>query len=154
MTRLIFAAGRQQDGWAPIKRGVQSKWIIGGQESNLVPTKWLICPFHGNLGGGSSPEDSRSVTAVLSFHRSSNASTNTISAPDALMVLPTPPVLSPPTAGPAVSLRNYSGCRRYCWQLLLSLLLKKKPGSTTKTYPCQRTLQRIQDLGFCEDKHH
>ena len=111
-----------------------SKWIIEGRQgSNLAPTKWLICPFDGNLGRSSLtriPDRSQQFSPF-------NASTNTISAPDALMVLPTPPVLSPPTAGPAVSLRNYSGCRRYCWKLF-SLLLVIVPGEnqakTTKTH--------------------
>ena len=68
------------------------------------------------------------------------ASTNTTSAaataPDALVVL----VLSPPTVGSAVSLRNYSGCRQYCRPLLLTIVgdcAGEEPGSTTKTYPCQ-----------------
>ena len=31
-----------------------SKWIIEGRQgSNLAPTKWLICPFDGNLGRSS-----------------------------------------------------------------------------------------------------
>ena len=99
----------------------QSKWIIEGRQgSNLAPTKWLICPFDGNLGR-SSP--TRIPDRSQQFSPFTNASTNTISSPDALVVLPTPPVLSPPTAGPAVSLRNYSGCRRYCWKLLLLLLV-------------------------------
>ena len=125
-----------------------SKWIIEGRQgSNLAPTKWLICPFDGNLGRSSPtriPDRSQQFSPF-------NASTNTISAPDALMVLPTPPVLSPPTAGPAVSLRNYSGCRRYCWKLF-SLLLVIVPGdwgtrSTTKTHPCQRLKWSPADSG-------
>ena len=62
-TDFCGRGGRKMD-WVLLS----GKWIIeAGQESNLVPTKWLICPFHGNLGGGSL-KDSRSVTAVLSFH--------------------------------------------------------------------------------------
>ena len=63
-TDFCGRGGRKMD-WLLLS----GKWIIEGrtQESNLVPTKWLICPFHGNLGGGSL-KDSRSVTAVLSFH--------------------------------------------------------------------------------------
>ena len=62
-TDFCGRGGRKMD-WVLLS----GKWIIEGrtQESNLVPTKWLICPFHGNLGGGSL-KDSRSVTAVLSF---------------------------------------------------------------------------------------
>ena len=134
-----------------------SKWIIEGRQgSNLAPTKWLICPFDGNLGR-SSP--TRIPDRSQQFSPFTNASTNTISAPDALMVLPTPPVLSPPTAGPAVSLRNYSDCRHFCRQLLLAIVgdcaAREEPGWTTKTSPSQCISQgREQSLRFCEDKHH
>ena len=59
-----------------------SKWIIEGRQgSNLAPTKWLICPFDGNLGRSRPtriPDRSQQFSPF-------NASTNTISAPDALM---------------------------------------------------------------------
>ena len=125
-------------------------------------------PWRGQQPGGFQIGHSSSLLSLILTHQYSNTppipnqyqSTNTATGGCCSRCIgglyqcsKTPPaVLSPPTVGSAVSLGNYSGCRRYCWQLLLSLLSpivpEKKPGSMTKTYPCQ------QDLGFCEDKHH
>ena len=65
-TDFCGRGGRKMDELLLTWAAGQSKWIIEGRQgSNLAPTKWLICPFDGNLGR--SRPDSRSVTAVLSF---------------------------------------------------------------------------------------
>ena len=78
-------------------------------------------------------------------------------APDALVACTNVP--TNPTSSPFTPNCRLSGLTRKLLRLssvllatvALTIVEEKKPGSTTKTYPCQ---QEPQHLGFCEDKHH
>ena len=138
-----------------------SKWIIEGRQgSNLAPTKWLICPFDGNLGRSRPtriPDQSQQFSPF-------NASTNTISAPDALMPcyqphrsfhLQLPAQRSHSEITQAV-VGIVGNCCSPLWVIVLleknQVLRPKHIPANAQNNPGPATSSKILDL--CEDKHH